>query len=195
MSPPVLDGVSLSWIDGLALLVIVGYGIAGLVKGAIRFIVGLATVVVGIILAGTFGESLGASDWPLISGTQDSQRIGVLVGCATVFAGTLLAGALLSKLLRAAAEETDMGGVDRTLGLVFGLLRGAVYVTLFVTLLMFARSMFPDMTSLQDSLDGSSSLELTRAVGDTCRGWFPPSIADWLTETLELEGARPEVPR
>ena len=72
------------------------------------------------MLAGTFGESLGARDWPLVSGADDSQGMGVLVGCAVIFAATLLVGALVARLLRAAAEETDLGGVDRVLGLVFG---------------------------------------------------------------------------
>ncbi len=183
MSLPSLGDID--WVDLVGLLVVVAYAIAGLLKGAIRFIVGLATVVVGIILAGTFGESLGARDWPFISDADESHRIGVLVGCGLVFAATLLVGALVAKLLRAAAEETDLGGVDRVLGLVFGVLRGTVYVTLGVTVLMFVNQLFPDMTSLRESLEGSRSLEVTRVVADTCGGWFPAPMAEWIDQALQ----------
>ena len=196
MSLPTLGDVN--WVDLVGLVVVLAYGIAGLLKGAIRFIVGLAAVVVGLILAGTFGESLGARDWPFIADSQDSQRIGVLVGCGLLFVGTLLVGALVAKLLRAAAEETDLGGVDRFLGLVFGVLRGTLYVTLAVTLLMFVHGLFPDMRSLHDALEGSWGLEVTRTVADVCGGWFPPPMAEWLDETLVLtspDGMPPPPPR
>lgn len=184
MSPTALEGIS--WIDGVGVVVVVAFGVIGLLKGAIRFIVGLATVVVGIMLAGTFGESLGAQGWPFIEESQNSQRIGVLVGCAIVFAATLLAGALVVKLLRAAAEETHLGGTDRAFGLLFGLVRGVLYVALLTTLLMFVRGVFPDLKSLHGSLDESWSLELTRVVAGACRGWFPTPMGDWLAETLQL---------
>src|SRR5262245_15177679 len=125
------DDVSI--LDGLALVLVVAYAVGGLIKGGIRFILGLATVIVGMILAGTFGESLGAQHWPGVVGLEHAERIGVLLGCALVFGATLLVGALLARLLRRAAEETDLGGVDRALGLVFGALRGLLYAELVVS--------------------------------------------------------------
>jgi len=182
-----LDDVSL--IDGLALVLVLAYAVGGLIKGAIRFIIGLATVVVGIILAGTFGETLGAQHWPGVAGLEHQDRIGVLLGCAIIFAGTLLLGALVARLLRRAAEESDLGGVDRALGLLFGALRGLLYAELAVAVVMFTLVLFPDMKELRGQVDGSYALRVTQATARICSPWFPQPMDDWLTHTLELPPA------
>jgi len=188
MSPSLLESVS--WVDVVALVLLVAFGVAGLLKGAIRFIVGLASVVVGIILAGTFGDSLGAASWPLIAGLEDPDRVGVLVGCGVLFGATLIVGGLVARMLRKAAEETDLGGIDRLLGLLFGALRGLLLAELLVTVLMFVLAIMPDSNALRADLEGSYSLEATRLTGELCRQWFPDPMAEWLTDTLELP--RPE---
>ena len=196
MSFSFLDGIS--WVDATVVLMVVIFGVIGLFKGAIRFIVSLATVVVGIALAGAFGESLGAQNWPLISDTDNHEEIGVLVGCALVFAGTLLLGALLSKVLRAAAEETDLGGMDRLLGLLFGVVRGLLWSALLVTLLMFIEGQFSSLTSLHGALEDSWALEMTRKLAGVCGGWFPTPMGDWLSHTLDMSSSEvlsPEIPR
>jgi membrane protein required for colicin V production len=184
MSFSFLDGIS--WVDAVVVLVVVIFGVIGLSKGAIRFIVSLATVVVGIALAGTFGESLGAQHWPLISDATNHKEIGVLVGCALVFAGTLLVGALVSKVLRAAAEKTDLGGMDRMFGLLFGVLRGILWSALLVTVLMFIEGQFSGLSSLHSALEGSFALSMTRELAEVCGGWFPAPMGEWLVQTLEL---------
>jgi membrane protein required for colicin V production len=184
MSSSLFD--SFPWIDVLALILVASYGVAGLVKGAIRFVVGLATVVVGLILAGTFGESLGASTWPVIKTFDNAEQLGVLTGCALVFVVTLLLGALVARLLRKAAEETDLGGVDRLLGLMFGALRGVLYTEVVVSVLMFALLMIPDMDALRADLEGSFALEVTKTTAEVCRPWFPDPMSEWLTHTLQL---------
>ena len=182
------DNVSV--LDGLGLVLVVVYAVSGLMKGAIRFIIGLAAVVVGIVLAGTFGESLGARNWPGVSGQEKEAEIGVLLGCALIFAATLLVGALVARLLRRAAEETDLGGVDRTLGLLFGGLRGLIYAELIVLAIMILLMLFPDMKSLRNQVEGSFALAATQKTAEICHPWFPPPTAEWLAATLQLPPER-----
>lgn len=58
---------------------------------------------------------------------------------SAIFLGVLLAGMLLSMVLRGIIKQVGLGGLDRLLGLLFGTLRGA----LFVSVLLMLASMTP----------------------------------------------------
>lgn len=157
---------NVAWLDGIALLLVVGLAIAGAFKGAIRFVVGLAAVAAGVILAGRYGGSLGAEGWPVIADFDDPEKVGTLVGCVILFAGALLVGALVSRMLRKAAEEQDLGGVDRLLGFLFGGLRGALLAAILAVLIMAT-----DFEALRSDAEGSITLRATRKAVAVTRDW------------------------
>ncbi len=178
MSPTLSD---VAIIDIVGLLLILGIGIAGAFKGAVRYIVGLLTVAVGLSLAVTHGGSIGAESWPVVADAGDPERIGALVGGGAVFAATLLVGAIVAKVLRKALEETSLGGLDRFLGFVFGAARGALFT---MVLVFIGRAVASQ--SLEEDLASSYALAMTREVALVVRPYIPEDNRPMVDDVLGL---------
>ena len=177
---PTLDGVSV--IDGIGLLLVLGIGIAGAVKGAVRYVVGLVAVMAGVSLAVTQGHQLGAETWPFVKTAANPTQVGGLVGGAVLFVGVLLLGALVARLLRKALEEVSLGGLDRFLGFAFGAARGALFTMVLVFIAKATESQM-----LDDDLDPSYSLSFTRQAAVAARPWIPEENRQLVDNTLELK--------
>ena len=59
--------VEASWLDLVSLVIIVTLAVAGVIKGAIRIVVGLAALTGGVLLAMRYAPALGAEGWPVIA--------------------------------------------------------------------------------------------------------------------------------
>jgi uncharacterized membrane protein required for colicin V production len=174
------DGISV--IDGIGLLLVLGIGIAGAFKGAVRYIVGLAAVMAGVSLAVTHGQQLGAETWPFVESSGNPEQVGGLVGGAVLFVAALLTGAIIAKLLRKALEEVSLGGLDRFLGFVFGAARGALFT---MVLVFMAKAVGSGM--LDEDVNGSYSLAFTREVAVAARPWIPEANRQLVDDTLQLK--------
>lgn len=177
---PTLDGASV--IDGIGLLLVLGIGIAGAVKGAVRYIVGLVAVMAGVSLALTHGQQLGAENWPFVKSAEDPLQVGGLVGGAVLFVAVLLTGAIVAKLLRKALEEVSLGGLDHFLGFVFGAARGALFT---MVLVFMAKAVSSD--ALDEDVDPSYALAFTRKIAVAGRPWIPEANRQLVDDTLELK--------
>ena len=118
------------WID-YAILTIVGIsGILSLMRGFIREILSLA----GWIAAfwGALAFSGEAAPWLEAYVATPSTRLGIAF--VAIFVGILLLSGIALRLVGLLVERTGMSGTDRTLGILFGVLRGVVVVGLLVLL-------------------------------------------------------------
>jgi len=102
----------------------------GLLRGFMREVISLAGWIAGIWLAIRFAADVGAvfpfaEEWPL----AQTAIAAVLIVVICVFAAAL-AGWLLRELIKAAR----LSAADRTLGGLFGLVRGALIIGLLVFL-------------------------------------------------------------
>ena len=111
----------MTWVDFVVLAVLAVSALLAFVRGLVREVLGLAAYI-GAIFAGVwalprirpqFQTWLGHSPW------VDP------VAFAVVFVITLIVLVLISRWISALVRASPIGGLDRTLGLVFGLLRGA----------------------------------------------------------------------
>ncbi len=114
----------MTWVDLIVLAVLVLSGLLAFMRGFVREVLGLAAWV-GAIFAGVwalprvrpqFQQWLGISPW------VDPIAFGV------VFVISLIVLMLIARLISGIVRASLIGGVDRTLGLVFGLARGAALV-------------------------------------------------------------------
>jgi membrane protein required for colicin V production len=154
-----------------AVLGVLGISIAwGLWHGLVREVVSLAGWVVAFLaanlLAGPVGErlpkSLASPEWRVL--------LAFLAIFLLSLGATTLAGLLLAKLLKAAG----LGGLDRALGALFGLARGALIAVAF--------ALVAGLTSLPRSpiWSASASGALLADAALLVKPWLPPALAERL---------------
>jgi membrane protein required for colicin V production len=160
----------MTWLD-YAILGVLALSIAwGVWRGLVREVVSLAGWVIAFLaanlLAGPVGERLPES--------IARPELRVLLAFVGIFilslVVTTLFGLLLSKMLKAAG----LGGLDRTLGALFGLVRG-VLVAVAAALLAGLTS-FPRDPIYTASVSGPLLTQAALAV----KPWLPPAFADRL---------------
>ena len=124
----VLD--KLIWIDyAIAGLVLIS-AIIGFLRGFIKEAFALCTWVVAVGVAWQYSRDFAVLLQKVIS--HPAARIATAFGL--VFFMTLILGGLISFILNHLIEKTGLSGTDRLLGLLFGVLRGAVLVSIMVML-------------------------------------------------------------
>jgi membrane protein required for colicin V production len=131
--------LQLGWVD-LALLGLFGLSVlVGLWRGLVFEVVSLLGWLVAFIIANSVGPML-ADLMPAAAGAPSLRLWGAYL---VVFVLVLIACTLLARMLRALISATPLSIVDRLLGGVFGVARGAlilVVVATLVTLSPFAQS-------------------------------------------------------
>ena len=160
----------MTWVDYAVLGVIVVSVAWGLWRGIVREVVSLAGWVIAFLaanlLAGPIGERLPEA--------MARTELRVLVAFVAVFVASLvvttLAGLLLSKVVKAAG----LGGLDRALGGLFGLLRGALIAVAFA--LVAGLTSLPQKEAWRDALS-AAPLERTCTA---LKPWLPPALSERL---------------
>lgn len=122
----------MSLLDTLVLVIVVVSVVAGFVAGFARVGVGFAGMVAGILLGFWFYGI--PAEW--VHTFVKSVAASNLIGFFLVFWACLFAGALLGKLLSKVFKWTGLSWIDKTLGGVFGLVRGAIISTAFIAVVM-----------------------------------------------------------
>jgi membrane protein required for colicin V production len=126
----------MNWADWTILAIVVISTLIGLSRGFVREVLSLLTWVAAFVVAMMFRDQLA----PLLSNLVDTPSLQAIAAFAILFIFTLLAGAGLNMTLSAFVDATGLSGTDRVLGMVFGLLRGAVIV---LALLILAPALAP----------------------------------------------------
>jgi membrane protein required for colicin V production len=160
----------MTWLDYAVLVVLVLSTAWGIWRGLGREFASLAGWIIAFLVAnllsGPAGEALPES--------LASAELRVLIAFVAVFilmlAVTTLTGVLLSKILK----EMGLGGLDRTLGGVFGLARGL--------LIMLAFALLAGLTSLprQPVWTQAVSRNLLEHSALVLKPWLPPAFAERL---------------
>jgi len=160
----------MSWLDYAILGVLAVSVVWGIWRGFVREVISLAGWVLAFLAANAVAGPLGDALPTSIS----SPEVRVLVAFLIVFIFTLsvatVAGMLLSRLLKAAG----LGGLDRTLGGIFGLARGVVI--LLALAIAAGLTTAPRQPLWKESVGAGM---LTRTVLQL-KPWLPPRLADRL---------------
>ena len=117
-------------------IVIVVSAVFGLMRGFVREILSLVIWIAALLLGIAFADTVAG-----MLGLDLSATLQTAIGFAIVFVAILVVGALAQRFLGGLVESTGLTGTDRTLGLVFGTVRGAAVVLVALILLRpFAES-------------------------------------------------------
>jgi membrane protein required for colicin V production len=155
----------MTWLD-YAVLSVLALSIAwGIWRGLVREIMSLAGWVIAFLAANLFAAPL-AEHLPIARAEYRSLAAFVAIFLVTLIICTL--GAVwLSKVLHAAG----LGGLDRTLGALFGLLRALLIVLAAAIAAGFTS--FPKSAAWKDSLAGDQ----LAAAASALKPWLPPAFA------------------
>jgi membrane protein required for colicin V production len=160
----------MTWLD-YAVLGVMGLSVVwGAWRGLVREMMSLAGWVIAFLAANLFAAPLAAT----LPRSISPPELRVLVAFVGVFvlslALTSLAGLALAKMLR----SVGLGGLDRTLGGLFGVARGAVIVLAFALLAGLTR------LPLDPMWQGSVSGPLLGRAALALKPWLPPAFGDRL---------------
>ena len=103
-------------------------GLIGLWRGVIREVFALAAWVAAVICMYVFGEQMAQ----LLPFARDTPWLRLLAGYAIVFLGVFVTLSVVGFLFSKLVKVIGLSFVDRALGMVFGVLRGALITVLLV---------------------------------------------------------------
>ena len=111
----------MNWVDVLLLAVVACSGLWGFLRGMVREVLGLAAWVGAAIAATWFYPDAQV----LAHKTIANPDVADPVAFGAVFLVVLIVSSLVARILAGAVRRSVLGGLDRTLGLLYGLARGA----------------------------------------------------------------------
>ncbi|MFC1908463.1 CvpA family protein [Chloroflexota bacterium] len=112
----------MNWLDIIILVLIIIPTFLGLKAGIIKTVLSLAGVIVGVILAGQYHETL-AGQLTFIS----QPNIANIVAFAIILIVVMIVATVLASMMRWIVSAILLGWVDRLGGAVFGFLMGAIF--------------------------------------------------------------------
>jgi membrane protein required for colicin V production len=120
----------LIWIDYGILGLVALSAVVGLLRGFIREAFSLLVWILAVWVGLTFSHDFA----PLLEKQIPVPSVRIAAAFAALFILTLLVGGLVSYLLTQLVQLTGFTGTDRMLGLLFGVARGALLVSVLVLL-------------------------------------------------------------
>lgn len=120
----------MNWLDYLLIAVLVFSCIAGLLRGLLREVIALVTWVAAVWIAWTYADMLE----PFLGGALANDGVRPWAARTLIFLAVVLIGTAIGYTVSHFVRLSLFSGMDRFLGAIFGLLRGAVMIGLIVIL-------------------------------------------------------------
>lgn len=118
----------MNWVDLVVLAVLALSAVAGLVRGLVREVLGLAAWAAALALASPWGFMPSVA--PTMEARIADRNLADLAAFLAVFVPALITFWIVARLISNRVQRSAVGGLDRTLGLVFGLARGALLIAI-----------------------------------------------------------------
>lgn len=131
-------------LDWIIVAIVAVSAIVAASQGFLREIISLVGLVAGLALALWNYRVLAAPLWALVH----SERVADALAFLLIAFGVMIAFGLLGRLIAALARKVGLGGLDRLLGAVFGVVRGCVLVVIAMVALA---AFLPQTTWLRGS--------------------------------------------
>lgn len=117
-----------NWLDTLICVILAFSVLISLVRGFVREAVSLLIWGGAILLALHYAEMLA----PIFSKQIASANMRYTLSAIIIFFLVLILGAVFNAFVSALVSRTGMGAVDRLVGMIFGLLRGILVVSVLL---------------------------------------------------------------
>jgi len=159
--------MAISMIDMTVIVVVILSALISLWRGFARELLSLLNWAAAVTLSVYFGESVAA----MMPASLGPDSVRSIAGFAAIFIGTLLLGAIINAFVNMLIARIGLGGTDRMLGMLFGVMRGAAVVTLVVLL--------AGLTALPKNpiWQSSQSLPYFQKMAEQVITYLPPELA------------------
>lgn len=162
----------LTWVDWATLAILTGSLLLGVMRGVVREVFSLAAWGVAFWLARSYG--LTGASW--LAAYIQSESMRLMAGFALVFVAGWIAMVVVGMLFNALVTSAGLGPLNRILGGVFGLLRGALIVVVLALL--------AGMTSLPAHRDWKNAWSAEWS--ETAVRWLLPYLPTAMAERVHF---------
>lgn len=169
----------MSGFDLAIVTVIVLSALLAFARGIVRSLIGLLAWVAGLIAAVLFAPIVAT----VLPSIPEYPLLPYAMAFVLIFLAAIVTGALIAWPIATIVRKAGLGFVDRGLGSVFGIARGALAVLVFVLLAGFSR--LPERDWWQNSLLVPPFERAALAVAR----WLPPAWAEHLRYPERTAGA------
>lgn len=156
------------WIDFIILLIIILSAVISSVRGFVREALSLSGWIIAFWVSLTFSGGLST----LFDGSIDDPILRLIVAFLILFIASLIVSAIVNYFVIQLVQRTGMTRADRSVGIVFGVLRGILIVTAMV--------MFSGLTPFPQTASWENSFFL----------YYFEGIAVWLRDLMPSDMAR-----
>jgi membrane protein required for colicin V production len=116
------------WADWVIVAILVVSSLISLKRGFVKEALSLVNWVVAFFVAIAFRDVLAS----LLQDYIPAASLRDMIAFAGLFAATLIVGAMVSNLIAEFVRMTGLSGTDKTIGMLFGLIRGFVVIMVVV---------------------------------------------------------------
>ena len=170
-------------IDGIVAVVIILSAVLAYSRGFVREALSIG----GWALAAVVAYVVAPSVQPLMREIPvlrdflgESGELAMIAAFAVVFAGALIIFSFITPLFAGAVQRSALGGIDRGLGFIFGVLRGAILVA--IAFLIYDRVIVSDPMPMID--DSRSKIVFDQAT-ERLDEQLPQDIPGWIAARYE----------
>ena len=164
----------MNFLDIIILIIIFALSIYGLIRGFVKEIVSIISIVLGLSFALHWYEE--AARYLAFLNNQNQQKI---LGFIIVFIGVSLLLSVLGKLMRLVLKGINLGCLDHLLGLVVGFVKGVVVAC--AILLVLVSFLPPSNKVLAGSQLAPTIISLTKTIAALA----PPGLKEQFTVKLD----------
>jgi membrane protein required for colicin V production len=122
----------MSWIDAAIVIVWLVFIVTSFQNGLVREVIGLGSVVAGLVLAGLFYEDFADA---LLS-SVDNETTKQMIAFTVIFVAVSVLGQLVAMLVHPAIALMQLGIADQLTGAAFGAVKGWAIITGMLVLLV-----------------------------------------------------------
>lgn len=185
-----MEGFTL--VDGVVAAVVIISAVLAYSRGFVREAMAILGWVAAAVLAFMFAGRVEPliKEIPVVGDyLQGSCELAIIAAFAAVFAVALVLVSIFTPLFASVVQRSALGGVDRALGFLFGVLRGMLLVA--VAFVVYDRVVVNEAVPM---VDDSRTAEIFARVKETIDQQIPEDAPGWIVQQYETLVSNCEVP-
>ena len=165
-------------VDGIVAVVIILSAVLAYSRGFVREALSIGGWILAAIVAYMFAPMVQPlmKEVPILKDfLGESGELAMIAAFAVVFAAALIVFSVLTPLFSGAVQRSALGGIDRGLGFLFGVLRGAILVA--IAFLVYERVIVSDPIPM---VDDSRTAIVFAQLSESLDEQIPSDLPGWI---------------